>query len=91
MLRYTIRQLQQGFALQNLYLLLWFVIAFRARRNAQATRLSAGVLGLPPRRAAQARSLSRSRPTRALRPALPAPARAHLPLRGFPLGCISPR
>jgi hypothetical protein len=91
LLRYTVRQLQQGFALQNLYLLLWFVIAFRARRNAQAIRLSARVLGLPPRRTAHARSVSHSRPISAPRPVLPAPALVRFPLRGFPSCCISLR
>jgi hypothetical protein len=91
LLRYTVRQLQQGFALQNLYLLLWFVIAFGARRNAQAIRLSARVLGLPPRRTTHARSVSRSRPISAPRPVLPAPALVRSPLHGFPSCCISLR
>jgi hypothetical protein len=91
LLRITLRQLQQGCALQHLHVLLWFVIAFGARRNAQATRLSAEVLGLPSRRAGHGAPVPGARPAPMHRPALPAPVRVSFSPRGFPSCCISLR
>lgn len=84
MLKQTLHQLQQGFSLQHLHLLLWFVIAFRARRNAQADRLAAGVLGLPARRAAAAAALPPQSASVPRPPAWFGPLVAEQPLPSFP-------
>jgi hypothetical protein len=63
LLRHTLLHIQHSFAPQHLRLLLWFIIAFRARRAARGGCVSARVLGLPGRRKGMAAPTTYQRTT----------------------------